>query len=123
MKGIKTILANGLVLKRVGTVTKIASKGCTFIIPLLEIASVSKLILDTMDDLKTRCNVVTYNDAVNAVLDADMYSDDKVEILVALKENDKPEIYQAVINTVNSVMCSEDKVKIILNMCEEENYK
>lgn len=127
MKGIKTVLTKESTLKRLGSVKDIACKSSKFIVPVLGIVLASRSSVRSVNyitnDVKQLFGVVTYNDAVNAVLDAIMCSDDKTKILAALKPNEKPELYQAVIDTVDAIMCSEDKVKIILNMCEKENIK
>lgn len=63
--------------------------------------------------------VVTYNRAVDEVMNSSMWSDDKVKVMNALKPNYKPELYEAVIGVVNSSLYSDNKVDVILKMCNQ----
>lgn len=71
------------------------------------------------DNYKHYCNA-TYSDAVEAIMESDMWSSDCHKAVSALKLNADTELYKAVIRIANSSMWSSDKLKSILSLCEEE---
>lgn len=117
----KGILASEKLLKGFGVVKNVASKGCKYVIPIVEIILVSKSAKDTIDDLRLACGSVGYDDAVKAISNSSMYSGDKTKVLLALKRDGDTNFYRAIINTVKSSMYSSDKTTIILNMCGEHD--
>lgn len=117
----KGFLTSEKMSKGLGVAKNVASKGCKFVIPILEIVLFSKSAKDTIDDLRLSCGSVGYDDAVKAISNSGMYSGDKTKVILALKRNEETDFYRAIINTVRSSMYSSDKVKIILNMCGEHD--
>ena len=63
--------------------------------------------------------IVTYNDAMNAVMNSSLWSEDKVKVIDVLKPNYKPELYEAVIGVLESSLWGEDKVEVIVKMCNQ----
>lgn len=63
--------------------------------------------------------IVTYNDAMNAVMSSSLYSEDKVKVIHVLKPNYKSELYEAVIGVLESSLWSDDKVEVIIKMCNQ----
>lgn len=63
--------------------------------------------------------IVTYNDAMNAVMSSSLYSEDKVKVIYVLKPNYKSELYEAVIGVLESSLWSDDKVEVIIKMCNQ----
>lgn len=60
---------------------------------------------------------VTYNDVVKVIMDSNMWTDDKVKAITALKLDAKSEQYLSIIKVVNSSMLSSDKTKLIVELC------
>ena len=63
--------------------------------------------------------IVTYNDAMKAVMNSSLWSEDKVTVIDALKPNYKPELYLAVVEVLESSLWGEDKVDVIVKMCNQ----
>lgn len=63
--------------------------------------------------------IVTYNDAMKAVMNSSLWSEDKVKVIDVLKPNYKPELYQAVVEVLESSLWGEDKVDVIVKMCNQ----
>lgn len=60
-----------------------------------------------------------YNDAVEAIMDSDMFSHDKREAVEALSRYENAEFYRAIVRVAkDSGMFSYDKVKMIKNLSE-----
>lgn len=96
----------------------------SFVKDVLEVISpvvVTGLLMSGKYGYKT---IVTYNDAVAAVMNSSLWSEDKTKVMTALKPGYSPTIYKAVIEVVKSSMWSGDKVNLILDMCKkaEESY-
>lgn len=62
---------------------------------------------------------VTYNDAVKAVMDSSLWSEDKAMVMEVLKPYYKSELYEAVIGVLESSLWGEDRVNIIVKMCNQ----
>jgi hypothetical protein len=63
--------------------------------------------------------IVTYNDAMKAVMNSSLWSEDKVKVIDVLKPNYKPELYEAVVGVLESSLWGEDKVDVIVKMCNQ----
>ena len=62
---------------------------------------------------------VNYSDAVVAINNSSMWSDDKAEVISVLPMDQNSDFYKAVIGVVESSMWSDDKVETIVNMCKK----
>ena len=102
-------MLNKNVLKSVGSVA-------LGVFEILSTVVVAGLIVTGKKGVK---QVVTYNDAVNAVMNSGLWSDNKVEIIHALKPNFEPEVYEAVVAVINSSMWFDDKTETIIRMCKQ----
>lgn len=60
---------------------------------------------------------VKYSDAVDAIMNSNMWSSDKAEAVVALNRDSNEELYKAVIHVANGTMWSNDKVEMIKKLC------
>ena len=61
-----------------------------------------------------------YLDAVNAILDSDIWSSDKQELISELKRDGNAEFYKTVISVVkNTDMWASDRVEVIHSLCED----
>lgn len=54
-----------------------------------------------------------YYDAVRAIMDTNMFTSDKCEMISVIKTNGSKEYYKTVINIVNANMFSSDKIEMI----------
>lgn len=59
---------------------------------------------------------VTYSDAVEAIMESDMWSSDKEQAVTYLNRRETADYYKAIINIVNGDMWSSDKLKLIKNL-------
>lgn len=68
-----------------------------------------------------RHNIHTsYNDAVKAIMDSDMWSVDKAKAISALKLDSKPTLYKAIIEVANNKNSwSSDRLNTIIEMCKK----
>lgn len=96
-------------LKTLGRV----SKG---VLEILGTVVVAGLLLTKKTDEK---HAVTYKDAINAVMDSSLWSEDKVKVIDVLKPGYKPELYEAVVEVLKSSLWGEDKVDVIVKMCNQ----
>lgn len=102
-------MLNKNVLKTVGSVAKGAFE-------IFSTVVVAGLLVTKVSGHKRD---VSYLDAVNAVMNSSLWSDNKVKIMNALKPNFKPEVYEAVVGIVNSSMWFDDKTETIIRMCKQ----
>lgn len=69
---------------------------------------------------------VEYSDVVNVILNSNMMSSTKAEVVTLLPKDGNTEMYRSVIAVVESNMMSSDKVKMIKDICgsiEEESQQ
>lgn len=57
---------------------------------------------------------VTYSDTVNAIMNSNMWSDDKAEAIAALSRDADEELYKAVVTVANGKMWANDKADLII---------
>ena len=103
------IMLNKDVLKTVGSI----AKGAFGIFSMVVVAGL--LGTKACDDQYS----ATYNEAVNAIANGDLWSSDKPKVLDALKPNFKPVVYKAVVEVVKSDMWTSDKANVIIKMCKQ----
>ena len=63
-------------------------------------------------------HIVTYSDAISAILHSSMLGSDKAELTSKLPMDMKPEVYKAVIEITKSSMLGSDKRETILKLCD-----
>ena len=63
--------------------------------------------------VKCTMGVVDYEDAIGAIMDSSMWSNDKVKLMDIVKRDGDATYYKSVINIANSRMFSTDKVAAI----------
>lgn len=102
-------MLNKDVLKTVGSL----AKGAFEIFSTVVVAGL--LVTKAKDDEY----FATYNEAVNAVMNGDLWTSDKPKVLDALKPNFKPVVYRAVVEVVKSDMWTSDKADVIIKMCKQ----
>ena len=61
----------------------------------------------------------SYEGAIQAINESDMWSSDKLKAISLIKKNKTPDTYIAIISIVNGNMWSSDKLKAIENMFKE----
>lgn len=91
-----------------------------FVKDVLEVVSpvvVTGLLLSKPS--KYKC-IHSYGDAVAAIMNSTMWSDDKNEAVSALPVYATPGFYDAIITIANSTMFSDDKLDSILKICKKE---
>ena len=71
--------------------------------------------LETSGIIPVKCDA-NYGDAVNEIMQSNMYSHDKTKAISALRKNGGTELYRAVISIVRSRAYSHDKVKMITDI-------
>ena len=106
-------------LKTVGnylkTGCKIAAYGVTTLLTYLSISDVKNYIRDVSVNVNA-----DYADAVNAIMNSNMLSEDKKEAVQALSKEESASFYKAVVKIAGSNMWSEDKAETIMEMCKTE---
>lgn len=102
----------------VKTICKLAMKGCG--LTLKGVAYLSSILaaMDIVDKINFNSET-TYSDAVEAIMESDMFSSAKKEIMEFVTPDKNNDFYKAVIQVVNSDMFSNSKVEVIKNMCNE----
>lgn len=104
------IIGKGLV-----NAVKIAKGGCNIILPLIGTMVFADLAKDVLDDIRYS-GKVGYDDAVKAILDSGMFSNQKQEAISVLKVGENSDFYKAVISVARSSMLSYNKLETIKNM-------
>lgn len=79
----------------------------------------SPFIRDVIVSAKRNGVIANYGEAVNAIMESGMWSDDKQEAISVLKRYETNDFYRAVISIVNSNMWSSDKLEAIKGLCEK----
>ena len=91
----------------------------TFVKDVLEVVSpvvVTGLLLCKTSKYKP---IYSYNDAVVAIMESSMWSDDKAKAVSSLPMYAMPVLYEAVIEVVKSSMFSDYKLNTIIKMCKQ----
>ena len=91
---------------------KYAKIGCAFVLPVIGAALADKGV-DYLAKKIYNSGKVTYNDAVDAILNGDMLSSAKQESVKILKKDGDSEYYRCIIHTVQSSLLSNAKYNII----------
>lgn len=117
MNKIKNLLTNENVTKGFNAIKKVAKEGVKLAAPIASMVLISKASGRITDDL---CNngIVWYDDAVKAILNSNMWSEDKTTAISALKRGKDSAFYSAIIEVAKSSMFSADKLKTILSINE-----
>lgn len=66
-----------------------------------------------------RIFIYTYSDVVVAIMESNMWSDDKAKAIAAIPMYALPELYEAVIEVVKSSMFSDYKLNTVLKMVKQ----
>ena len=104
-------MLNKNVSNTVESVAKGVLKGVAMLLVVGCLSSKNKKCKTTMDS--------KYSDAVDAITNSAMFSNDKAMAVSALPTNETIEFYKAVIYVAESSLYSSDKLKSILNMCNQ----
>lgn len=68
---------------------------------------------------QTRCNIVaTYDDAVMAIMESGMISNDMAKAVMLVPKDGTSALYKAIINVIESSMLSNDKIETIKHICK-----
>lgn len=100
------------------SIGRLAKKGLGIALPILAMI----MYHTSVDDVRNRIRyigVVSYSDAINAVLDSSMFSSNKEEIIRALPKDGSSDFYKSVMHIVESDMLSSSKVNAIVDMCKQ----
>lgn len=101
-------------IKNVGRVVgTVVLYGAAFVAP--------RVLSRNIDEVTRYGRIVRYSDAVSAIMNSGMFSDDKSAAVAMLCKDKDTEYYRAVIRIVESSMFSSDKVKTIANIYGEES--
>ena len=100
-------------------VGKIA-KGSFSVISFVAMGILSNLSADDVKSIVRR-GKVTYDDAVGAIMDSNLFNADKRRASDLLPHDGEIEMYKAVIQVVKSNLFSEEKVQTIESICERWN--
>lgn len=101
------------------TVGIVAKKGCKLLAQGL-IGALSYVSVKDLLEMIVKDNNASYSDAVDAIMSSNIYSDDKKEMISALRTDGDSEFYKAVISIVNGGMYSSSKVECVKDMCKKE---
>lgn len=93
----------------VGTVCEIATYGIMLVVSYKLVEEAAKPYV---------AESVGYDDAVSAIMDSGMFSNDKAGAVTALKKYASKEYYKSVISIVESGMFSNEKLDTIRNISE-----
>lgn len=91
----------------------------SFVMDVLKVVSpvvVTGMMLNEPSKYRT---IIRYSDALKAINNSGMWSDDKVKVITVLPVDMYSDFYKAVIEVINSSMWSEDKAKVIIEMCKK----
>lgn len=116
MKGIKNFVTK----ERVDAVVEMGRKGLNYAIPILGVVLFSGTAANKLDVLRYNTGTVKYDDAVRAIMNSSMWSENKSKAVSMLRVDGGSDFYKAIIDVVKSSMWSEDKLKTIEDMCKNE---
>lgn len=83
-------------------------------------ALVAVAALGTASDIEAKNNV-NYSDAIDKIMNGDMFSSDKAAIVKVLPENQEHEFYKSIISVVESNMMNSTKKSVIRDLCEKHS--
>lgn len=110
-------MKNKTIKKGLFTLGRIAQTGCK-VVCFGVLTALSYLSATDVVKVVRYSGVVGYGDAVSAIMESSMWSEDKKKAVAVLKQNQHSDFYKAIIHVAQSSMWSEDKVKTIMDMCE-----
>lgn len=116
MKGIKDILTK----ERVDTIVEVCRKSLNYAIPIAGAILFSDRVTDELGTLRYNTDNVKYDDAVRAIMNSHMWSEDKSKAVALLRKDGSSDFYKAIIDVSNSSMWSNDKFETIQNMCSND---
>lgn len=119
MKRIANLINSTNMKKGLCVIGNFAKESCEVIAPIVGLMLASKLT-NAAVDVSNFNRKVGYSDAVEAITNSFMCSDDKAKAVSTLRRDGNSEFYKAVINITDSFMCSDDKLKAIQNMSEDQ---
>ena len=119
MKGIKNFVTK----ERIDAIVEVGRKGLNYAIPILGIVLFSNTVINKLDVMRYNTGTVKYDDAVRAITNSSMWSEDKSKAVAMLGADGGSNFYKAVIDVVKSSMWSEDKLKTIQDMCGHKDEK
>lgn len=88
-------------------------------IPLV-VSGVANNASSTISKLFSTVNECTYSGAVDTVMNSNMWSSDKQDVIKAIGKDESPETYKAICSVAESMMWSADKRDTIIDMCKKE---
>ena len=62
---------------------------------------------------------VTYSDVIKAILHSSMFTDDKVKAAAVIPKDASSDVYEVLVDVVNTSMLSNNKLEMILELCEK----
>lgn len=116
MKGIKNIFTK----ERLDAVTGVVKKVSEYAVPILGMVLFTNTVTDKLETMRYNIGVVKYDDAVRAIMNSSMWSEDKSKAVALLRKDGGSGFYKAVVNVVQSSMWSKDKLKTIQDMCKDD---
>ena len=116
----RTLFNKGTAKRAINNISNVVKKGYNYAIPILGVILLSYEMTDKLKMIRYNVGKVEYDDAVEAIMASNMWSDDKVKAVKFLKRDCESELYKATIDVVNSSMWSHDKVEVIQNMFDYE---
>ena len=116
MKGIEDILTK----ERVDTIIEVTRKSLNYAIPIAGAILFSDRVTDTLGTLRYNTGNVKYDDAIRAIMNSRMWSEDKSKAVSLLRKDGSSEFCKAIIDVANSSMWSNDKIETIQNMCNND---
>lgn len=117
MKGIKNIVTK----ERVDAIVEVGRKGLNYAIPILGVVLFSGTAVNKLDMMRYNTGTVKYDDAVRAIMNSSMWSEDKSKAVAMLRIDGGSEFYKAIIDIAKSSMWSNDKLKTIQDMCKNDD--
>ena len=116
----RTLFNKGTAKRAINNISNVVKKGYNYAIPILGVTLLSYEMTDKLKMIRYNVGKVEYDDAVEAIMASNMWSDDKVKAVKFLKRDCESKLYKATIDVVNSSMWSHDKVEVIQNMFDYE---
>lgn len=101
-------------------IKKIAKGGLKLVMCGFGAAMYYNLKLDSNDNTRVIYGNASYSDAINAIIESDMFDSNKTKLITNLKTDADSSKYTAVISIVNSDMFDSNKVNSVLEICGKE---
>lgn len=102
-----------------GTIKNVFKVVCGVAVYSIATAKSNNMAKDIIDMVRYSGDV-KYSDAINVIMDSNMFDSNKNEAMVLLKKNQDAEYYKTIIQIVKSNMFDSNKIRAITNLNKDE---